>query len=69
MQENDIGNMAGQVWQLLDERGEMSPTALSRELGVKPAEIERAIGWLAREDKLCFTVDKRGATRLSLQQG
>ena len=69
MQNNDIGDKAGRVWQLLDERGEMTPTAVSKDLGMKPAEIDRAIGWLAREDKLCFSVDKRGATRMSIKQG
>lgn len=69
MRNDDIGSKAGQVWRLLDERGELTPTAVSKELGLKPVEVQRAIGWLAREDKLWLTVDQRGATKMSLRQG
>ena len=47
-----IGETAGKVWKLLDEKGEATLTQLKK--GVKADEnlIFQAIGWLAREDKL-----------------
>jgi hypothetical protein len=68
MRGSDIGHDAGLVWTRLNEGGETTPAALAKALGLKPAQIERAIGWLAREDKLVLAVDKRGATRVSLKQ-
>ena len=52
MFESTIGETAGKVWQLLSDKGPHSPTAISKTLAIKPTEVERALGWLAREDKL-----------------
>lgn len=68
MKAKDIGANAGRVWRLLEDHGAATRGALSRELELKPAEIERAIGWLAREDKLYFSEDRRGVTRISLDE-
>lgn len=68
MKAKDIGANAGRVWRLLEDHGGATRGALSRELELKPAEIERAIGWLAREDKLYFSEDRRGVTRISLHE-
>lgn len=67
MSGKDIGQNAGRVWRLVNERGEVTPTTIARELGLKGSEVDRAIGWLAREDKLCLTVNARGATRMTLK--
>ncbi|HEX4130310.1 MAG TPA: winged helix-turn-helix domain-containing protein [Pirellulales bacterium] len=47
-----IGEAAGAVWRLLDERGSMSVAKLVRELGLPRDLVMQAIGWLAREEKL-----------------
>ena len=48
----DIGESAGLVWRILNVKGSASVKQIMRETGLKPKEVERAIGWLAREDKV-----------------
>ncbi len=47
-----IGEAAGQVWQHLHDKGPSSLKALGEATGLKSRELNRAIGWLAREDKI-----------------
>jgi hypothetical protein len=47
-----IGETAGKVWKLLDEKGEVTLTQLKKGVKADPNLILQAIGWLAREDKL-----------------
>ncbi len=65
MQES-IGSNAGKLWNLLKHEGGKSPYAIGKTLGLKTPDVDRAIGWLAREGKLQFETDARGATRISL---
>jgi Winged helix-turn-helix domain (DUF2582) len=58
MQE-EIGITAGAIWQALDANGEMSLAALKKEVNGKAPIIDWAIGWLAREDKIVLTRQKR----------
>jgi cytoskeletal protein RodZ len=51
---DDIGQVAGLIWQLLNENGEQSPASIKSSLGVSSDLVLAAIGWLAREDKLWF---------------
>lgn len=53
---HDIGEVAGEVWQLLS--GGEAQTLASVKKSVKaPADVvAAAVGWLAREDKLAFTM-------------
>ena len=53
-----IGETAGKVWRLLNENGEASLSQLKRGIKTDPNLILQAIGWLAREDKLC--IEKKG---------
>lgn len=50
-----IGENAGKVWTLLREKGELAPSALSKSLQINASDLDRALGWLAREDKLTFS--------------
>jgi len=50
----DIGETAGKVWQFLSDRGEVTTARLIREIGGPRDLVQRAIGWLAREDKVVF---------------
>ncbi|HEX3869639.1 MAG TPA: winged helix-turn-helix domain-containing protein [Pirellulales bacterium] len=47
-----IGEAAGAVWRLLDERGPTSTAKIVRELGLPRDLVMQALGWLAREDKV-----------------
>lgn len=61
----EIGESSGRVWQCLKENGELNPTALGKKTGLKRDMLFAAIGWLAREGKLCFREDNR-STFISL---
>jgi Winged helix-turn-helix domain (DUF2582) len=58
MQE-EIGITAGVIWQALNANGEMSLAALRRDVNGKAPITDWAIGWLAREDKIIVTREKR----------
>ena len=64
--EAEIGETAGKVWQFLSERGEVTTARLIREVGGPRDLVQRAIGWLAREDKVKFE-DNTGAEKVSLR--
>ena len=49
---HDIGIAAGRVWTFLNEHGASSPTKIEKETGLMRSDLQRAIGWLAKEDKL-----------------
>lgn len=47
-----IGNVAGQVWQTLNQSGETPINQLVKQVGISRDEVMLAIGWLARENKI-----------------
>jgi len=53
-----LGVSAGKVWKALTEAGQASATKLSDTTGLDRNEIQRAIGWLAREGKI--SVERKG---------
>jgi hypothetical protein len=55
-----IGETAGKVWCFLRERGDGSVSRIAKGTGATTREVERAIGWLAREGKLEFLKTQRG---------
>jgi hypothetical protein len=58
MQE-EIASTAGIIWHALHDRGELSLAKLKKEVKGKTPVFDWAIGWLAREDKLVITPEKR----------
>jgi hypothetical protein len=54
-----IGKVAGEIWRALEANGEMTLTKLKRELKTQSPLFDWAIGWLAREDKIVLTQEKR----------
>ena len=64
-----IGDAAGQVWQILSSKGELSLTQLKTASRLREPLLAWAVGWLAREDKLEIIRDpaKRGSLRLRLK--
>ncbi|MFZ2171425.1 MAG: winged helix-turn-helix domain-containing protein [Methylococcaceae bacterium] len=63
---NTIGDAAGKIWAYLDKNGSASVTKITNETGVSKNDIQRAIGWLLKEDKLSIEVIGRTET-LSLK--
>ena len=63
----EIGDIAGKVWQAISDHGETDVTHLVKLVKAKEVMIQRAVGWLAREDKISF--DKKGnKTTISLRK-
>ena len=58
MQE-EIGITAGAIWQALNTLGDLSLVRLKKEVKRKTPVFDWAIGWLAREDKIVITREKR----------
>jgi len=61
-----IGTLAGAIWQALETNGETTLPKLKKELNAASPLFDWAIGWLAREDKIMLTADKR-STRVCLK--
>ncbi len=62
-----IGEAAGKIWHYLDTNGDSSVTKVTTETGLGKNEVQRAIGWLLKEDKLNIEVIGRAET-LSLKK-
>lgn len=57
-----MGTAAGELWQYLNKNGESTATKIIKESELDSKSIQRAIGWLAKEDKLM--VITKGRTEL-----
>jgi Winged helix-turn-helix domain (DUF2582) len=62
----EIGAVAGAVWHALDANGEMTLAKLKKEVKTVGPLFDWGIGWLAREDKIELTRDKK-SIRVSLK--
>lgn len=63
-----IGETAGKIYRALEERGECTTKELQKTLAVTDSALfHQALGWLARENKLCFNKTGRTVT-LSLSE-
>lgn len=58
MQE-EIGITAGAIWDALNTRGEQSLSELKKAVKGEEPTFDWAIGWLARENKIVITQEKR----------
>ncbi|MTI63279.1 winged helix-turn-helix domain-containing protein [Methylophaga sp.] len=54
-----IGSAAGVVWQYLADNGVVSASKLAKDTKLETKILQRALGWLAKEDKLCFELKGR----------
>jgi len=63
---NIVGESAGKVWEYLDKNGSASVTKITNETGINKNDVQRAIGWLLKEDKLLVETIGRTET-LSLK--
>lgn len=55
-----IGTNAGVVWRLLDNNKKWEYRDLKAASGLSDRDLNAAIGWLARENKIQFATDKVG---------
>lgn len=65
MQE-EIGAVAGDIWNTLNAKGELTIAQLKKQVKAKPPVADWAIGWLAREGKVQIKQEKR-SLRIRLQ--
>jgi hypothetical protein len=63
----EFGQNAGKVWQALDKKGPLSETKLINTTFLNEHQLLTAVGWLARENKICRngTIYKIGDTNLA----
>lgn len=63
---DEFGENAGKVWQALNTKGPLSETKLINTTFLNEHQVHAAVGWLARENKICQnrTVYKIGGTNL-----
>lgn len=54
-----IGITAGRIWQYLDKNGASSVSKITTETTLNRNAAQRAIGWLAKENKINFDMDGR----------
>jgi hypothetical protein len=56
----EIGKVAGEIWQVLRERDEISLSGIVSTINASQSTVYMGLGWLAREDKLEFVAKRRG---------
>ena len=57
-----VGETAGKIWQLLNEEGPQTFPQLKKKLDGSGELLSFALGWLAREDKVDMTQEKKIVT-------
>jgi predicted transcriptional regulator len=57
-----IGDAAGKIWTYLEKNGSASVTKITTETEINKNDVQRAIGWLSKEDKLLIETKGRVET-------
>ena len=57
MDKNEIGLNAGKVWRLLNNNARWTYDELKSNIDLSDRDLNAAIGWLARENKIDFEID------------
>lgn len=57
-----IGDAAGKIWHYLNENGAASASKIEKETALTRNDVQRAIGWLAKEDKVLIETKGRVET-------
>jgi hypothetical protein len=52
-----IGKAAGMIWDVLQTRGKASVSQLPKLVGERDVVAYQALGWLAREGKICYRTE------------
>ncbi|MBN2599406.1 MAG: winged helix-turn-helix domain-containing protein [Candidatus Thermoplasmatota archaeon] len=68
---DEFGWNAGKIWKTLNTKGPLKEEALRQRTKLKDDELWTAIGWLAREGKICreHNMYKLGQTNLTTKIG
>ncbi len=56
---DQIGEVAGHIWHLLNQQGSLSLTRIVRDVDAPRDVVMQAIGWLAREEKIAIEEESR----------
>jgi hypothetical protein len=56
---DQIGEVAGHIWHLLNQQGSLSLTRIVRDVDAPRDVVMQAIGWLAREEKIAIEEEAR----------
>ncbi len=56
---HEVGETAGMVWNLLNQDGPQTLAQLKKKLNGSAELMNFAVGWLAREDKVEITEDRK----------
>jgi len=59
---SQVGETAGKIWHLLNVEGPHTTSQLKKKLNGSGELVNFALGWLAREDKVDITQQKRAYT-------
>lgn len=62
MDKYQIGTNAGIVWNVLKNNAHWSYEQLKTASGLSDRDLNAAIGWLARENKIDFDINKENGT-------
>ncbi|MDY6965920.1 MAG: winged helix-turn-helix domain-containing protein [Halobacteriota archaeon] len=62
----EVGETAGEIWNLLNEKGELSLSGVQSNSTKTRSLVNMGIGWLLREDKITMSKGERGI-RISLK--
>lgn len=54
MEKEIVGENAGKVWRAMNELDETTISELARKLELSVESAAMAVGWLARENKICI---------------
>jgi hypothetical protein len=54
-----VGETAGKIWHILNDRGPQTLVQLKKGLNGSGELVGFALGWLAREDKVSITQEKK----------
>jgi hypothetical protein len=57
--QDKIGTVAGAIWNALNTKSALSLAQLKRVVDKKTPLFDWAVGWLAREDRILITPEKR----------
>ena len=57
-----IGDTAGVVWKVLSKDGPLTMAKLVKAVGEPRDTVMQALGWLARENKIC--IEEEGRSRV-----
>lgn len=50
---------AGKIWRVLGEKGQVTIPQLAKSIKEKEDIVNQSIGWLAREDKIKYIIEKK----------